>query len=194
MLRCGKALSALIGLAAGLKLATHDKGELMKRAFAIGLAIAAALAVPAIGQIRMQTIPRAVTAPPPTAQTQPGAANFDPAMTPETARAAIDKLRAKNLELKKQMQMTLGDLQALRTQLDEMTRSGGSLVRAQCVSASLSRRTDGGGEENCAASGYTCGPVEGTCRRSCTSSDQCAGGFVCDIGAARCVVPTTSDD
>ena len=166
----------------------------MKRALVICLAVAAAAAVPAIAQIRMQTIPRAVTLPPPTTQTQPGAANIDPAMTPEAARAAIAKLRAKNLELKKQMQMTLGDLQSLRTQLDEMTRSGGSLVRAQCVSAGLSRRTDGGGEENCAASGYMCAAVEGTCRRSCTSSDQCAGGFVCDIGAARCVVPQTSDD
>jgi hypothetical protein len=165
----------------------------MKRAFLICLAAAAAAAVPAIGQIHIQNIPRAVTVPPPT-QPQPGAANIDPAMTPETARAAIAKLRARNLELKRQMQMTLGDLQALRTQLDEMTRSGGSLVRAQCVSDSLSRRTDGGGEENCSASGYSCSPVEGTCRRSCTSSDQCAGGFVCDIGAARCVVPTTSDD
>jgi hypothetical protein len=143
----------------------------MKRAFLICLAIVAAAAVPAIGQIRIQTIPRTVTVPP-----------------------AIAKLQARNRELKKQMGLTLGDLQALRTQLDEMTRAGGSLVRAQCVSASLSRRTDGAGEENCAASGYTCGPVEGTCRRSCTSSDQCAGGFVCDIGAARCVVPTTSDD
>jgi hypothetical protein len=167
----------------------------MKRAFLICLAIVAAAAVPAIGQIRIQSIPRTVTGPPANQTIAPqGPQSFDPAMTPETARAAIAKLQARNRELKKQMGLTLGDLQALRTQLDEMTRAGGSLVRAQCVSASLSRRTDGAGEENCAASGYTCGPVEGTCRRSCTSSDQCAGGFVCDIGAARCVVPTTSDD
>jgi aminopeptidase N len=66
--------------------------------------------------------------------------------------------------------------------------------RAELMRHALSRRTDGGGEENCEASGYLCAPVEGTCRRSCTSSDQCAGGFVCDIGAARCVVPTASDD
>jgi hypothetical protein len=195
MLHCGKRQSALIDLADVLKLGhARRRGTVMKRAFVICLAIATAAAVPALGQIRMQSIPRAVTVPPPTTQTQPGAANFDPAMTPETARAAIAKLKAKNLELKKQMTLTLGDLQALRSQLDEMTRSGGSLVHAQCVSASLSRRTDGGGEENCAASGYMCAPVEGTCRRSCTSSDQCAGGFVCDIGAARCVVPPTSDD
>lgn len=168
----------------------------MKRAYAVCLALIAAAAVPALGQIRIQNVVRPVTAPPAaTTQTQPqNVSTFDPAMTPETARAAIAKLRAKNLELKKQMQLTLGDLQALRTQLDEMTRAGGSLVRAQCVSETLSRRTDGGGEENCAASGYLCAPVEGTCRRSCTSSAQCAAGFVCDIGAAHCVVPPTSDD
>jgi len=92
------------------------------------------------------------------------------------------------------MGVTLGDLQALRAQLDEMTRAGGSLVRAQCVSDTLSRRTDGGGEENCAASGYMCSAVEGTCHRQCTSSSQCSAGFVCDIGAAHCVVPSTGDD
>jgi hypothetical protein len=197
MLHCGKSFSALIALAARHKLRhARDRGLHMKRALMICLAIVAAVAVPAMGQIRIQTIPRAVTTPPATIQTvaPQGPQSFDPAMTPETARAAIAKLQARNRELKKQMGLTLGDLQALRTQLDELTRAGGSLVRAQCISASLSRRTDGAGEENCAASGYTCGPVEGTCRRSCTSSDQCAGGFVCDIGAARCVVPATSDD
>ena len=169
----------------------------MKRAYVICLALAAAAAVPALGQIRLQNIVRPVTAPPPTTtqtQTQQGAATFDPVMTPETARAAIAKLRAKNVELKKQMQLTLGDLQVLRSKLDEMTRAGGSLVRAQCVSDTLSRRTDGGGEENCAASGYVCGAVEGTCRRSCTTSNDCAGGFVCDVGPGHCVVPPTSDD
>ena len=85
-------------------------------------------------------------------------------------------------------------LQQARSTIDEMTSRGGSLVRAQCVSDSLSRRTDGGGEENCAASGYTCSAVEGTCHRQCTTSNDCAGGFVCDTGAARCVVPVTSDD
>jgi hypothetical protein len=167
----------------------------MKRVFLVCLAIATAAAVPAIAQVTLQKVTRAVTLPPAnTKATQRDAASFDPALSPETARAAIAKLKARNVELKKQMTLTLSDLQALRTELDEMTRKGGSLVHAQCVSDALSRRSDGGGEENCAASGYSCSPVEGTCRRSCTSSDQCAGGFVCDIGAARCVVPTTSDD
>jgi len=61
------------------------------------------------------------------------------------------------------MGVTLGDLPRVRTQLDEITRAGGSLVRAQCVSPTLSRRTDGGGEVDCSTSGYVCGSVEGIC-------------------------------
>jgi hypothetical protein len=141
---------------------------------------------PVAAQVAPPTI---LVAPQPT-----GELSFDPANDPDRARALIAKLRGEKRALRDQMAVTLGDLQAARTALDEITRAGGSLVRAQCVSPTLSRRTDGGGEENCAASGYTCGAVEGTCRRQCTSTDQCAGGFVCDIGAAHCVVPVTSDE
>jgi len=159
-----------------------------------------ALAIPAAAQVMQVQLPqvqRPQVAPPvilvaPQAQT--GELSFDPALDPDKARALIAKLRGEKRALRDQMAVTLGDLQTARSTIDEMTRAGGSLVLAQCVSASLSRRTDGGGEENCAASGYNCSAVEGTCRRQCTSSDQCAGGFVCDIGAARCVVPVTSDE
>ena len=164
----------------------------MKRPAAIVLALAA-LAVPALAQITPMKIVRPVT-PPSVLQVQPqGSLTIDPALDPDRARALIAKLQAKNRDLRTQMGVTLGDLQALRAQLDEITRAGGSNVHAQCISAELSRRTDGAGEENCAASGYTCSPVEGTCRRQCTSSDQCSAGFVCDIGAARCVVPPTDE-
>jgi hypothetical protein len=161
-----------------------------------------ALAIPATAQVLQVQRPIAVQpVAPPVVQpviavppTAPGELSFDPALDPDRARALIAKLRAEKRALRDQMAVTLGDLQNARTTIDEMTRAGGSLVRAQCVSPALSRRTDGGGEENCAASGYTCGAVEGTCLRQCTSTLQCAGGFVCDIGAARCVVPVTSDD
>lgn len=163
---------------------------------ALVIAAGAALAVPAIAQI--STI-RVQQVPPPTPQinvaTPPTGdqLTFDVANDPEKARALIASLRAKNRELKTQMGLTLGDLQALRAELDEMTRAGGSLVHAQCVSDTLSRRTDGGGEENCAASGYTCASVEGTCHRSCTVSTQCSAGFVCDTSISRCVVPSTGE-
>lgn len=162
--------------------------------------MALALAIPAAAQViqvqRIEPRPMVVVPviPPPSAQSQSGDLSFDPALDPDKARALIAKLRSEKRALRDQMTMTLGDLQTARMTIDEITRAGGSLVRAQCVSAQLSRRTDGGGEENCAASGYNCSAVEGTCRRQCTSSDQCAGGFVCDIGAARCVVPMTSDN
>lgn len=158
-----------------------------------------ALAIPAAAQVlqvqRVQPRPMVVPViPAPSAQTQSGDLAFDPALDPDKARALITKLRSEKRALREQMAVTLGDLQQARTVIDEMTRAGGTLVRAQCVSETLSRRTDGGGEENCAASGYTCGAVEGTCLRQCTTSNQCAGGFVCDIGAARCVVPAVYDD
>lgn len=158
-----------------------------------------ALALPASAQVmQVQLPPRPMVIvpvmPAPTTQTQSGDLAFDPALDPDKARALITKLRAQKRELRQQMTVTLADLQAARTALDDVTRAGGSGVLGQCASAELSRRSDGGGEENCAASGYTCSPVEGTCRRQCTSTTQCAGGFVCDIGPARCVVPPTSDD
>ena len=162
--------------------------------------MALALAIPAAAQVMrvepVQVQPRQVVVPVVAIpQSQPsGELTFDPALDPERARALIAKLRAEKRALREQMVLTLGDLQQARTVIDQMTSAGGSLVRAQCVSDTLSRRTDGGGEESCPASGYMCSKVEGTCYRQCTSSLQCAGGFVCDIGAARCIVPPVSDD
>lgn len=118
---------------------------------------------------------------------------FDVANDPERARALITKLRKDKRAMREKMQVTLVELQNARTVIDEMTRDGGSLVRAQCVSATLSRTTSGI-EENCAATGYACAGTEGTCHRQCTSTSQCAGGFVCDTGASRCVAPPPPDN
>jgi hypothetical protein len=162
---------------------------------ALALGIPAAAQVMQVQPIQVQQVqPRPVVVPV-VPQAQPsGELTFDPALDPERARALIAKLRAEKRALREQMVLTLGDLQQARSVIDEMTSAGGSLVRAQCVSDTLSRRTDGGGEESCSASGYMCSKVEGTCFRQCTSSLQCAGGFVCDIGAARCIIPPVSDD
>jgi len=162
------------------------------------LAALAALAVPAIAQIAPVRIVRPVEPPPQvhniqiTPQDQQ--LTFDVANDPERAKALISRLRAKNRELRGQMTVTLGDLQSLRAQLDEITRRGGSMVMAQCVSDTLSRRSDGGGEENCAASGYRCASVEGTCHRQCTTTAMCSPGFLCDTAASRCVPPPRGDD
>ena len=175
----------------------------MRRRYVL-LTLAALAAVPALAQIQMIRVqppaetPATVAAPAqamPELQVAPPAEalTFDPALTPETARAAISRLQARIRELRGQMGVTLGELQGLRSQLDEMTRAGGSLVRASCASPALSRNS-AGAEENCHATGYVCGAVEGLCFRQCTSTSQCAPGFACDIGAARCVLPSSGDD
>src|SRR5215210_5194592 len=103
----------------------------MRRAHLI-LTLAALAAVPALAQMQV-FIPKPApvqtvqTAPPQIQLAPQGAPTFDPALTPETARAAIAKLRARNKELRGQMAVTLGDLQSVRTELDEMTRAGGML-------------------------------------------------------------------
>ena len=167
----------------------------------VAIAAAAALAVPAIAQIMPGQIIRPIT---PNieiqrVQVQPIQVQgynpliVDPANDPERARALIAKLQKDKRAMREKMQQTLAELQNARTTIDEMTRVGGSLVRAQCVSASLSRTTSGV-EENCAASGYNCGAVEGTCHRTCNSTTQCAAGFVCDTGASRCIAPPPPPD
>jgi hypothetical protein len=120
-------------------------------------------------------------------------AQLDVASDPERARAEIARLRARNRELRGQFSTTLADLQALRGQLDEMTRTGGSLVTAYCVGGTVSRNS-AGASEDCTASGYTCAAVSGLCHRSCTASSMCARGFACDILSGRCEVPAPAED
>lgn len=164
----------------------------------IAVAAAAALALPALAQVIPGNIIRPIAPSIRVNQIQPQTQGYrpisvDPAQDPERARALINKLQKDKRAMRDKMQQTLAELQNARTTIDEMTRLGGSLVRAQCVSDTLSRTTSGV-EENCAASGYNCAGPEGTCYRSCTVTSQCAGGFVCDTGASRCVTPPPPPD
>ena len=161
----------------------------------IAIVAACALALPAIAQVIPVQIIRPVT-PMATAKIQKQTykpLTVDPAVDPDRARALIKKLQKDKRAMREKMQQTLAELQNARTTIDEMTRLGGSLVRAQCVSGTLSRTTSGV-EENCATSGYSCGDSAGTCHRSCSVSGQCAPGFVCDTGASRCVAPPPPPD
>ena len=131
--------------------------------------LAAIVVTPALAQV-MQ-IQRPVIVP----QIQPVQNDPDVAqkvMTIEDAQAQIAKLRAEKKELNARRNETLATL-------DQWTKKGGSLVHAYCESDSISRNTSGA-SENCALSGYTCAPVEGTCRRSCVSSSDCDGQFRCE--------------
>src|SRR5215203_3651439 len=108
------------------------------------IALVGMAAVPVLAQIQPVTIKRPTPLIiQPIQQTPANVGAIEPWMTPETAKAAIEKLQAKNRDLRGKMEVTLADLQAIRAQLDETTRAGGSLVRAQCTSPALSRRTDG---------------------------------------------------
>ena len=131
--------------------------------------LAAIVVTPALAQV-MQ-IQRPVIVP----QIQPVQNDPDVAqkvMTIEDAQAQIAKLRAEKKELNARLNETLATL-------DQWTKKGGSLVHAYCESDSISRNTSGA-SENCALGGYTCAPVEGTCRRSCVSSSDCDGQFRCE--------------
>lgn len=100
-------------------------------------------------------------------------------MTVEQARAQINELRREKRDLNAKLTEALGTI-------DQMTKRGGSLVRAYCESGTVSRNT-AGATEDCAASGYACGEVEGTCRKSCNVTTECAPYHVCDTGAHVCV-------
>ena len=162
--------------------------------------LALALVTPALAQVEMVLPPKLIQVTP-IVRTDPAQANvnppgpltFDVANDPERARALINKLRLEKREVRHKYLQTLAQYNETARMLDEMTRRGGSLVRAMCE-GDMSVRSDGAGSENCAASGYVCGSVEGTCRRTCTTTRDCAGGYVCDIPAARCVPPPIASD
>lgn len=81
---------------------------------------------------------------------------------------------------------------------------GSLCARSRCVSA-----TQGVGPAVCTESGgacpvstavafdclpYTCEPAFGACRTTCSSSAECAGGFVCELGTRTCVAPAAASD
>lgn len=104
-------------------------------------------------------------------------------MTLEEANALIAKLknerREKSIELKNALD-----------RIDQMTKFGGSLVSAYCEGITMSRNT-AGASENCAASGYNCDKVSGTCFRQATMGDHCAPNFNLDPASKSCVPATT---
>lgn len=154
------------------------------------VALLAAIAVtPALGQVTPVQVQRPLIVPhiPPTAQQDSDVAQK--VMTIEDAQAQIAKLKADKRDLTLKLNDANTKLNETLATLDGWTRKGGSLVHAFCASDTLSQRSDGAGQEDCSASGYSCSPAEGTCYRSCNVSTECAGGYVCDTGAHVCVRP-----
>ena len=155
------------------------------------LALLAAIVVtPALAQMSMQPVARPVTIVPvipPVATVEQNSDAAKKVMTIDEAQAQIAKLRAEKRDLTLKLNESAAKLNETLATLDGWTKKGGTLVHAYCESETLSRRTDGAGEENCAASGYACSPAEGTCRKSCNVTTDCAGYYVCDTAAHVCV-------
>lgn len=133
------------------------------------------LVTPAFAQL----VPRIRLITPPPAMQQPDNSELQAnLMTAEEARAKIAELNREKRELNARL------AEALAT-IEQMTSRTGSLVKAYCESNTLSRNT-AGATENCADSGYVCGDVEGTCKRQCSTSRDCAITFTC-APDGRCV-------
>lgn len=140
---------------------------------------AALLVTPALAQVlQVQPIqPKIQPAPVLVVPSDPNAA--EKIMTIEDAQKRIAQLQREKRELDGRL------TEALAT-IDQWTSKGGSLVHAYCESEEVSR-SSAGATENCADSGYRCAPVEGTCRRTCNVTTDCAGYHVCDTAAHVCV-------
>ena len=122
------------------------------------------LVTPALAQlapVRIQPIT------PPPAMQQPDNSKLQAnLMTAEEARAKIAQLNREKRELNARLTEALATIE-------------------QMTSRTLSRNT-AGATENCADSGYVCGEVEGTCKRQCSVSFDCATGYTC-MPDGRCV-------
>ncbi len=84
-----------------------------------------------------------------------------------------------------------------------------SVEGSQCAPSKCTSETGGVGAAYCSAQGvpcpteettpfdcgaYICDPAFGACRTSCSSSDACAPGYVCDTGSKSCVAVSIADD
>jgi uncharacterized coiled-coil protein SlyX len=74
----------------------------------------------------------------------------------------------------------------LTKQIGDMTKKGGSLVRAYCESDTVSWNT-AGATSNCGSNGYQCEPVSGLCKTVCSKTTDCAPRYVCDPGPRKCI-------
>lgn len=143
------------------------------------------LITPALAQIA--PIIRPITLPPRVEAIKPVVAEeadiaVEAWMTPESAKAAIEKLQAQRSELRLKLRDSDARLNEALARIDEMTRPSGSLVRAYCKDVGLSANT-AGATENCGR--YICGQVDGLCKKTCTVTSDCNGAYACLSG--QCV-------
>ena len=125
--------------------------------------------------IRLATL-MLLVAGPLSAQTMSG---VRPMAAPNINAIQIDYKQQYEKEREKNQQLR-SENASLQSQLAEWTRKGGSLVHAYCETPTMSANS-AGARNDCAASGYTCEPVSGSCRTMARSSDECAAGFLMEV-------------
>ena len=146
----------------------------------LAVLLAALIVTPALAQVlQVQPIQRPITVTPQIQPIQQESNAAEKIMTVEDAQKRIAQLQREKRELDGRL------TEALAT-IDQWTKKGGSLVHAYCESEEISRNS-AGATENCADSGYRCAEVEGTCRKSCNVTTDCAGYHVCDTARHVCV-------
>jgi hypothetical protein len=97
------------------------------------------------------------------------------------------QLQTEEAVLKRRVAQLERENAALKQQLQDYAQLGGSNVHAYCpVGNPTVSRSTAGAESNCADGGYTCEPVSGLCRTSCSTSDHCSTGFDCSSASHTC--------
>lgn len=113
---------------------------------------------------------------------------FEVKANPNIAKVAptVESLQAENTQLRQKIQSLNAEIASLNGRIVNFTSKGGTEVRAYCESQFVSVNTAGAREE-CNSSGYVCGEVTGLCKTQCNTSNDCSGGYACDIPIHTCV-------
>ena len=109
---------------------------------------------------------------------------------PMQAIETVESLKAANKKLRESNRTLRAQNTELADRITQMTKHGGSLVRAYCANDDELSRSTAGDENNCQAAGYRCEPVSGLCRTTCQTSDHCGRNHTCDPVSHSCVDTT----
>lgn len=93
---------------------------------------------------------------------------------------------APEVTLQRQIDAMKIQIKELKKQLDMVAQQTASIKNSfpRC-SADLQTSSSSLGSRGCAP--YACDVVVGTCMTQCATSDMCAQGYLCDVGAGQCV-------
>lgn len=99
---------------------------------------------------------------------------------------AVHAQVAPEVSLQRQVDILRIQVKELKKQIDVIAQQTAAIKNSfpRC-SADLQTSSSNLGSRDCAP--YACDIVVGTCMTQCATSDMCARGFLCDVGAGQCV-------